>query len=391
MITYSEAYKIVTDSSRALPTEKVDLYNATNRVLAMDAEADMDMPPFDKSAMDGYACRREDLLLPLKVLEVIAAGKVPTKKINKGECSKIMTGAIIPEGADCVIMVEQTKIIGDNSIQFTASNTANNISYKAEDIKKGGIVLKKGLLLQPQHIAILSSIGIANPLVYKQARVAIISTGDELVEPDAIPSISQIRNSNAWQLIAQVKKAGAIPVYLGIAKDSPIETEKMIKNAIAQNDVLLLTGGVSMGDFDFVPEVLQKNGIVLAFQKLLVKPGKPTVFGFNNSCFVFGLPGNPVSAYISFETLTKPLLCKMMGYNYEPLQILLPLATAYNRRKPERLEWLPIKINTAGEAEFIEYHGSAHVHSLCFADGIISVAENVTEIKKGEKVHVRLI
>ncbi len=391
MITYKQAYNIVISSARSLSAEKVALPDSIGRILAHDIAADMDMPPFDKSAMDGYACRREDIPFPLQVMEVIAAGSMPSKKIIKGQCSKIMTGAVIPEGADCVIMVEQTKKISNSEIQFLGNITANNISYKAEDIKKGNVVLEKGLMLQPQHIAILASVGISNPEVYKQPRVAIISTGDELVEPNAFPDPTQIRNSNAWQLIAQVKKAGAIPVYCGIAKDSPDETEKMIHDAIVQNDVLLLTGGVSMGDFDFVPSVLKKNNIDLLFEKLLVKPGKPTVFGHNKDCFVFGLPGNPVSAFISFETLTKPLLYKMMGYNYQPLDILLPLAKSFTRKKPERLEWLPIKINNAGEAEFIEYHGSAHVHSLCFADGIIAVAENTTEIKKGEKVHVRLI
>jgi molybdopterin molybdotransferase len=391
MITYKEAYNIVISSARLLEKETVCLPDAVGRILANDIIADMDMPPFDKSAMDGYACRREDIFLPLQVTEVIPAGSFPTIKIEKGLCAKIMTGAMLPEGADCVLMVEQTKIIDENKIQFTGTTTTNNISYKAEDIKKGNVVLEKGLMLQPQHVAILASVGVPDPSVYRQPRVAIISTGDELVEPDAIPNPTQIRNSNAWQLIAQVKKAGAIPVYSGIAKDSPQETERMIQKAITENDVLLLTGGVSMGDFDFVPEVLKNNNISLKFEKLHVKPGRPTVFGFNDSCFVFGLPGNPVSAYITFETLTKPLLYKMMGYDYKPLQIMLPLASAYTRRKPDRLEWIPVKINQSGEAEFIEYHGSAHVHSLCFADGIIAVSEDTIEIKKGEKVHVRLL
>ena len=391
MITYKEAFSIIISSARLLEKEAVSLPDALGRVLANDIIADRDMPPFDKSAMDGYACRREDILLPLQVVEVIPAGCFPTKKIEKGRCSKIMTGAMLPEGANCVLMVEQTKKISENKIQFTGTVTANNISYRAEDVKKGQVVLEKGLMIQPQHIAVLASVGVANPWVYRQPKVAIISTGDELVEPDETPGVTQIRNSNAWQLIAQVKKAGAIPVYAGIAKDLPEETEKLIQAAMAQNDVLLLTGGVSMGDFDFVPEVLKKNNIKLQFEKVHVKPGKPTVFGFNDSCFVFGLPGNPVSAYISFETLARPLLCKMMGYDYKPLQIMLPLASAYVRKKTDRLEWIPVKINQYGEAEFIEYHGSAHVHALCFVDGIIAVSEDTVEIKKGEKVQVRFL
>lgn len=391
MTTFEEAYNIVVSSAKPLNKKTVTLEHALNRALAEDIFSDMNMPPFDKSAMDGYACRREDLHNELIVLETIAAGSIPAMTIGKNQCSKIMTGAKIPEGADCVLMVEHTQITGQNKIHFTGKITANNISYKAEDIKKGEIVLRKGILLKPQHIAILASVGCYNVPVSGQPRVAIISTGDELVEPSEIPAPIQIRNSNAYQLIAQVVNAHAIPVYYGIAKDDPVLTETMINKALSENDVVLITGGVSMGDYDFVPEILRKNNIKLLFEKLEVKPGRPTVFGINDSKYVFGLPGNPVSSYVIFEMLTKPLLYKMMGYNYTPAKIMAPLESGYSRKNADRLAWVPVKFTEKGGVNLVEYHGSAHVNSLCFADGLITIPVGVTEIKKGEPVDVRQI
>ena len=391
MTTFEEAYNIVISSTKPLNKDTATLEYALNRVLAEDIFSDTDIPPFDKSAMDGYACRREDLHNELEVLETIAAGSIPAMTIGKNKCSKIMTGAKIPEGADCVIMVEQAEITGQNKIRFTGKNTANNISYKAEDLKKGEIVLRKGILLKPQHVAILASAGFCNVPVYKQPRVAIISTGDELIEPSEALGATQIRNSNAYQLIAQVANAHAIPVYYGIAKDDPVVTETMINKALFENDVVLITGGVSMGDYDFVPEILRKNNIKILFEKLEVKPGRPTVFGISDNKYIFGLPGNPVSSYVIFEMLAKSLLCKMMGYDYTTTKITVPLESGYSRKNADRLAWVPVKFTENGGVDLVEYHGSAHVLSLCLADGLITIPIGVTEIKKGESVDVRQI
>ena len=391
MTTFEEAYNIVISSPVLLKKETVILEQALSRTLAEDISSDTDIPPFDKSAMDGYACRREDLQNELESLETIAAGSIPSKPIGKNQCSKIMTGAKIPDGADCVIMVEHTEITDKNKICFKGKNTANNISYKAEDVKKGEIVLKKGVLIQPQHIAVLASAGCYNTPVYKRAKVAVISTGDELVEPYNIPSSVQIRNSNAYQLITQALKTGAIPAYYGIAKDDPHITKTLIDKAFSENDVVLITGGVSMGDFDFIPEVLKENSIKILFEKLDVKPGRPTVFGTCNNKYIFGLPGNPVSSFVIFEMLVKPFLYKMMGYVFLPKDNFIPLEFGFTRKKSDRLSWIPVRYNKKGNVEIIEYHGSAHIHSLCFADGIITIPKDVNEIKNGERVSVRQI
>ncbi|HNW98368.1 MAG TPA: molybdopterin molybdotransferase MoeA [Bacteroidales bacterium] len=389
MIKFEEAYKIISESVKQLGIEEVSLNDSLNRILAEDIKSDINIPPFNKSAMDGYACRRSDLKNILDVLEIIPAGQAPTKIIKENQCSKIMTGAPVPEGADCVIMVEQTEIVSENKIRFTASDTLNNIAYKAEDVNKGEVVLKKGTLIQPQHIAVLASVGVVKPMVTKQPKVAVISTGDEIIEPNGIPGPSQIRNSNAYQLIAQIKKLNCIPVYMGIAPDDPEKTNKIISEAIKKTDVILLTGGVSMGDFDFIPGILKKKNIDIKFQKILVKPGSPTVFGVSNNCWIFGLPGNPVSTFTIFEMIVKPFLNKIIGNNSEIKNLKFPIAADFKRKKFDRLNWIPVIFNENGEVATIEYHGSGHIHSLCFADGIMIIPFGISEIKKGEPVDVR--
>lgn len=391
MITFQLAYKIVMDTVKELDYEKVDINDSLNRILAEDVVSDIEMPPFDKSSMDGYACRKKDIKNELEVIEVIQAGKAPEKTISKNKCSKIMTGAMIPEGADCVVMVEYSQTTGDNKVRFSINTTDNNISYKAEDIKKGESVLKKGTKLKSQHIAVLASVGCVKPLVTKQPRIGIISTGSELVEPHLMPELSKIRNSNAYQLIAQVIKTGAVPNYIGIASDSEEVTYNIVKQALTDNDVIILTGGVSMGDYDFVPEILEKANIKLLFKTIAIKPGKPTIFGTYNLKRCFGLPGNPVSSFILFELLVKPLLHKMMGADYKPLNIRMPIGIDYKRKKTERESWIPVMLNSKGFVIPIEYHGSAHINSLIHADGIISIPIGKENINKGEIVYVRQI
>ncbi len=390
MILLEEAYKIIMDSAFELNHKKVELSKVLNRILAEDVISDINMPPFDKSAMDGYACRLEDIKNELEVIEIIPAGKPPQKIISKNLCSKIMTGAMIPQGADCVIMVEHTEISPDKKVRFVKETTNKNIAYKSEDVKIGDIVLRKGTLIKPQHIAVLASVGCINPIVFKQARVGIISTGDEIVEPKYKPGLSQIRNSNAFQLIAQVEKMGAIPKYFGIIKDDEQKSYKSIEKAIKGCDVLLLTGGVSMGDFDFIPKILDKLKVRQLFQKLAIKPGKPTIFGIRDKKFVFGLPGNPVSSFNIFELLTKPFIYKMMGFDYKPLNIKMPLGKTYKRKKSDRKSFIPVKIKN-GFVFLLEYHGSAHINALSDADGLIAVPIGKTVLNKGDLTDVRQI
>ena len=391
MLPFEKALKTVLDSARWLGSERVDIASAVNRILAEDVTSDTDMPPFNKSAMDGYACRQEDLANELTIIETIQAGASPRMAIESNQCAKIMTGAVVPQGADCVIMVEFTENPTANTIRFVGEYTVDNICLKGEDIKAGKVVLQKGSRIRPQHISVLASVGCAQPVVSKRPRVAVFATGDELVQPASRPGPSQIRNSNSFQLAAQVESVGAVARNYGIAKDTDKAINEMFKKAVEENDVVIVSGGVSVGDFDLVPGIFKQNNINLLFEKVAMKPGRPTVFGISDKVYCFGLPGNPVSTFVLFELLVKPFLYKLMGHDYTPPAIQMPLGESIRRRKTERQSWIPITITDTGTLKPVEYHGSAHINALCIADGVISIDVGVAEIEKGTIVRVRLI
>lgn len=420
MIAFDDAFEIMMGPVRRLGTERVGIERALNRVLAEDAASDIDMPPFNKSAMDGFACRRADLANELTIIETIPAGLVPKKAIGPNQCAKIMTGAVVPEGADCVIMVEYTESTGDNKIRFTSKDTEDNICLKGEDIKKGDVVLRAGCRISAQHIAVLASHGCVKPLVSLQPRVGIIATGNELVEPSQKPTACQIRNSNAFQLAAQVVSAAAIATNYGIAVDTKESIEAKLKKAIAENDVVILSGGVSVGDYDLVRGILEENNVKLLFEKVAVKPGKPMVFGVkrltaenaenaekrfklkssaspavkenqHNTKFVFGLPGNPVSTFVMFELLVKPFLFKMMGHDFKAVVAYRQLERTITRKKTERDSWLPVVFTNDNKVASIEYHGSAHLNALCEADGLLCIPAGTAEVREGATVAVRQI
>ena len=394
MIKFDDAFETMMSSARRLGTERVDIERALNRVLAETIVSDIDVPPFNKSVMDGFACRRADLGNELTVIETIPAGLMPKKSIGRNQCAKIMTGAVVPEGADCVIMVEYTTSVGENRIRFTGSRTEDNICPRGKDIKKGDVVLRAGCRLAPRHIAVLASHGCVKPLVSLQPRVGIIATGDELVEPSRKPTRlqpGQIRNSNGFQLAAQVTTTGSIATNYGIAVDTEEDIEAKLTKAMAENDVVIVSGGVSVGDYDLVRGILEKNGIKLLFEKVAVKPGKPTVFGVSDEVFCFGLPGNPVSTFVTFELLVKPFLFQMMGHDFKAVIAYRQLEMTIRMEKTERDSWLPVIFTNDNKIASIEYHGSAHINALSEADGLICIPAGAAEIREGTTVAVRQI
>ena len=391
ILPFEKALETVLNSAHQLGTEHVEVAHAANRVLAEDVKSDIDIPPFDKSAMDGFACRRADLANELTVVETIPAGHVPTKTIGVNQCAKIMTGGMVSQGADCVFMKEYVETCTENAVRFVGEKTADNICQKGEDIRAGDIVLRKGTLLKPQHIAVLASVGKTQPLVAKRPRVAVIATGNELVEPGCKPEPSQIRDSNSLQLSVQIESIGAVTASYGIAKDMDKAIDSMFEKAVEENDVVIISGGVSVGDFDLVPDILKQNGVELMFEKIAIKPGKPTVFGFCDEAFCFGLPGNPLAAFVIFELLVKPFLYKLMGHDYRHHDIRMPLGESIKRKKTKRQRWFPVAITQAGTVKPVEYHGSAHISALCGADGLINIGVGVAEIEKAAIVRVRLI
>lgn len=391
MITLDEAIEIILSQVKpSIKAEKVSLWDSIGRVLATDVISDMNMPPFNKTAVDGYACRVVDAKGELEVIETIPAGSVPAKTVGKGQCSKIMTGAMIPQGADCVLMVEDTKEIAPNRIVFTGETPRANICILGEDMKTGEVAIQKGTTLSAQHIAIMAALGCTQPLVAAKPSVAVLVTGDELVEPNQVPTGGQIRNSNGHQLVGQILKANATPNYIGIVKDTEEATYNAISKVLKDSDIVILTGGVSMGDYDYVPSVMKKLGIQILFDSIAIQPGKPTKFGVKDGKLIFGLPGNPVSSYMQFEILVKSALQRLMGGEPNTKSIVrLPLANGYKRKRTERLGLIPVLVNANNMVEAVDFHGSAHIFALAKAEGYIMIPLGESEIKKGELVDVR--
>lgn len=391
MITLDDAFDIVMKSVFETGTEIIPFMESMGCILAEDVISDVDMPPFNRSAVDGYACNKNDLYAALEVIEVIPAGIQAKKPVGKNQCSKIMTGAATPVGSDFVFMIEDSEVLPSGKVRYIGTETKQNISKKGEDVRKGDIVLNKGKLIRPQEIAVLASVGHTIVKIRKPPDIGIISTGDELVEPSEVPGVSQIRNINACQLLSQVKRAGGHGRYYGITPDVESVTFDVIVKALKENDIVLLTGGVSMGDFDFIPLLLKKAGVKILFDQINVQPGKPTTFGIHQEALVFGLPGNPVSSFVQFEMLVRPLICKMMGYDWKPDTYILPMGIRYERKSISRLSLLPVIITTERKIRPVEYHGSAHITAMPYTDGIVAIPVGSKVIEKGELVSVRQI
>ena len=390
MISFEEAYHAIMENAPAAGTKWIILKEGLNRILAEDVKADRDMPPFNKSAVDGYACVDPQAGEYLRVVEVIPAGKQPSQTIKPGICSKVMTGAEVPENTSVVVMVENVEEKGNNTVKINKPGNKSNIARRGEDFREGDIIVSRGTIIKPQHIAVMASVGKVQPLVSKLPSVNIITTGNELVEPDQKPAPGQIRNSNAVQLETQFQAMGVKAFYEGIVQDTEPAILKVLTESIENNHLTLLTGGVSMGDYDFVPEMMEKAGVEILFHEIAMKPGKPTIFGRKNNHLVIGLPGNPVSTFLQFELLIKPLMYRMMGASYSPAEVRMPLGTEFRQKKSVRDSWKPVKFK-GGKVYGVNYHGSGHIHALQDAEGFIRIPADTEILKKDTLVHVRQI
>ncbi len=370
-------------------TEIVLLKDALNRVLQEDVIADSPMPPFDKSAMDGFACRIEDINNELEILEILQAGMIPSKKIEKNQCSKIMTGAAVPEGADCVFMVEHSISVGENKVKCTNSTTNKNICYRGEDYQTDEVLIKKGTIINVSQMAVLAGAGYAKVKVSVQPKIGLINTGSELVEPHEKPAFGKIRNSNASQLIAQLSKINLPVTNYGIIEDDYDKHVKILTQAIEENDYIFFTGGASVGDFDLVPKILDDLNFEIFWNRTGIKPGNPMSFSKKGNTFCFGLSGNPVSSLIQFELIAKPVLYKLLGANFKPLRIKANLNFDFHRKKADRFGIVPVVINSDGLVEKVPFNGSAHINAMVFANAIMEVPYEEFKINKGDFVYVR--
>ena len=388
MISFEEAVNITLANKLQCSTQVAKLENSLGKVLSADVLCDRDIPPFDKSAVDGYALALGSIgKEAITVSGTIAAGQRPTGTVKPGECYKIMTGAMVPKGAECVVMVEDTELNG-NQLLINRGEKGyslwSNICLKGEDLKKGSVLLQKGTIIGPEHIAVLASAGLDEVPVVCYPKLGILSTGDELIEPGQPVEEYQIRNSNGWQLMAQANRAGFENQYFGIASDSREELENSVSRALQQCDILVMTGGVSMGEFDFVPQVLTSQGFCILFDRVAIQPGKPSTFAVKEGKVVFALPGNPVSSFVQFELLVRPYLAACAGADYSPLRLRLPLSQDYTRRNTSRTSLVPVKTEPYGSICPIIYNGSAHIHAMTCANGIMVVPSGVSGFKKGD-------
>jgi molybdopterin molybdotransferase len=319
MLSVAEAQAIVLQHVRPLPPQVTPLTaEAVGLVLAEDVSSDLDMPPYDKALMDGYAVRSADVPEgrgTLTVVEEVTAGRTPTRPVGAGQAARIMTGAPLPEGVDAVVMVERTRNQGPGRVEIDdhGLRPGQNIQRQGQEMRRGEPVLASGAVLRPQEFGLLATVGRTSVAAHPRPSVAITSTGDELVEASQVPGPGQIRNGNGSMLVAQVARAGGVPRSLGIGHDR-VES---LKNLVAQclgSQVLILSGGVSAGKLDLVPGVLQELAVQAHFHKVEMKPGKPVLFGTRAETLVFGLPGNPVSALVCFELFVRPALRRLAGH-----------------------------------------------------------------------------
>lgn len=388
MIKIDKAMDIIKGQKINWPTEKVKLIDALGRIMVTELTSPYDSPPFTKAAMDGYAVNSKDSSKKYKIIEIIGAGDTPEKAVKTGLCSKIMTGAMMPDGADKIIRVE----FADETDGFAVPHTpepAVNVIKKAENLNAGDKVLSPGRL-KAKDIGIIASMGFPEVKVSKRPVIGVMTTGSELKNPGENLEPGQIFNSNGLQMSAQITASGCIPKYYGIIVDDRQALSDAVAKAFSECDIVLLSGGVSKGDYDYVPEVLEENGMSTLFHRVAIKPGRPLLFGRKQNIFVFGLPGNPVSTFVTFEVFVQTLIYHLAGLDYNPDIYRGKLAATVKRRDTERTEFHPVIIR--GEnVQPIKYHGSSHLNAMAEANGMITIPNGVAELKEGETVSVRSI
>jgi molybdopterin molybdotransferase len=400
MITVEEALDKILCHIQPLGSEKVSLLEALRRVIAEDIYANRDVPPLDNSGMDGYAVKNLDIKnsskdhpVRLKVVEDLPAGSISTKTLRKGQAIRIMTGAPIPKGANTIIPVEETeKEEGFVSI-FKAVSSGEHIRRAGEDVKKGDLVVSVGDLIRPAEVGMLASLGRSFISVYQKPLVAILCTGEELVDVDGDLDEVKIVSSNSYTLAAQVRDCGAIPIQLGIAKDRREEIREKLRQGI-RADVLISSGGVSVGDYDFVKDALNDLGVKMVFWRVAMKPGKPLAFGTIRRKPVFGLPGNPVSSMVSFEQFVRPSLLKMMGHRHLFRPTVEAILKEDIHKEPGRRHFIRSSVSFEKDHYFATTtgaQGSGILRSMLRANGLIVIPEDREIVKAGEKVKVQLL
>jgi molybdopterin molybdotransferase len=404
LLSFEQARHVVEEhASRVRPPRKqgLSLLESAGRVLAEPVVADRNFPPFPRATRDGYAVRAADLSsLParLAIVGEIKAGADVTIQLGSGQAAAIMTGAPVPAGADSVVMVEYASLQGDRVEIRRAIAVGENVVPQGAEAKLGERLLSPGVRLDAAAIALASSVGKSHPLVYVKPRVAVLATGDELVDVDVPPAPHQIRNSNSYSLAAQIQAAGGEPLLLPIAPDEPARLRELISDALAA-DLLLLSGGVSAGRYDFVEQVLGELKAEFFFTGAQIQPGRPVVFGRlpraagSDGRYFFGLPGNPVSTMITFELFVKPVVEALAGMTPAKLVFLHAKLKSEVKTKTGLRRFLPAVLSgefDQGEVELLPWHGSGDMAATARANCYVVITPDRERIAAGEWVPVLL-
>lgn len=399
LISVKEARDIILNETYETEEEEVIFNEALNRYASRDIISSYSIPQFDNSAMDGFAVNAYDLKdastenpVRLKIIDEIWAGKIPKKGLTEKSCVKIYTGAIIPEGANAVVRKEDVELLGDFAIFKKPVEVGFDIRRKGEEIKEGDIVIKKGYRFTASSVGLLASLMIRKVKVFRKPKVLIIATGSELIDIDASYSFGKIINSNSYALIAMTKEYGGEPVYGGIVEDSKDDLVRCFKD-IRDVDIIITTGGVSVGDYDLVKDVFGSLGVRWLFWKVRMRPGQPVAFGKYDKKLVFALPGNPVSSMVTFDQFVVPALKKMMGVEKYERTRLLAIVTEDIKKKSDRTHFLRGRCYFKDEELFVDVfpnQSSSAISSMINSNCYVILEEGNTRIKKGSKVLIEL-
>ena len=400
-LTVTDAQACILEAVKTLGVESVGIERCLGRVLAADILANRDQPPYDVSAMDGFALRSSDLAhgaATLEIVEDIRAGEMPTKTLATGQCARIMTGAPVPQGADAVIRVEDTEALADNQTKILcAVKPGNDIRQRAESMRNGAVVLTAGTEITPGVIGMLAMVKCSNVTVYRQPSVAILSTGDELEGLNDPFDANKIPDANSHALMAQVLSLGIAPVMLGIARDDPDELRRYLQQGL-QYDVLLVSGGTSVGVHDYVRPTLEALGVEMKFWRVAMKPGHPMAFGVasghDSGSFVFGLPGNPVSSMVCFEQFVAPALRRMTGKTKLYRRTVEARLARDVKHQPGRTEFIRVTLHKeeGGYAAISTgAQGSGILASMAHAEGLMIVPAESHGLMADTYVTVQLL
>ncbi len=402
MLSVKEAQEKIFNCPVKQKIKKVSLLDSLGLVLAENMISEDFIPAYDNSSIDGFAVKAVDIIgadknYPVKLKLIkgdLPAGKIPEKKLESGYCIQIMTGAPIPEGSDCVVMKEDAIKEGKDVLIFRECKQGENVRYKGEDIKKGDIVIKKGKKISPGGIGVMASIGRSEILVSFPPTVGILTTGSELIEINEKLETGKVRDSNSYSLYAQIKEAGAYPKKYGIVGDDKGMLKKKIRETLSVCDILLLTGGVSVGDDDLVKEVLGELDVEFIFWRVNQRPGKPIAFLTYKDKFIFALPGNPVSAMVCFELYVRPLIKKIMGDNKLFRNSITARASSDFKHMEGRTDFVRVKIEKVENEMYFQSTGmqsSAILTSMSEADGLAVFPGEIGNIEKNTEVEVYLL